>query len=107
MSCRRVASLSGLLPELQPYAQYLVSAFPSLRVTSVYRSHTEQLELYRARARNPYPVAPPGRSYHEYRRAWDMVGPEEDLRRAGAIWESWGGRWGGRFHRLDPIHFEV
>lgn len=102
-----MASLDGLLPELQPYARYLCSLFPQLTVTSVYRSYTAQLELYRNRARNPYPVAPPGRSYHEYRRAWDMVGPPDQLEAAGRLWESWGGRWGGRFHRLDPIHFEV
>jgi hypothetical protein len=102
-----VASLDGLLPELQPYAHYLVSLFPRLLVTSVYRSRTAQLELYRNRAKNPYPVAPPGLSYHEYRRAWDMVGPPEDLARAGQIWESWGGTWGGRFRNLDPIHFQV
>jgi hypothetical protein len=102
-----VASLGGLLPELQPYARYLVSLFPRLTVTSVYRSITEQLELYRNRARNPYPVAPPGRSYHNYRRAWDMVGPPEDLAAAGRVWESWGGTWGGRFNRLDPIHFQA
>ena len=102
-----MASLDGLLPELVPYARYLVSLFPQLRVTSVYRSPTEQRELYRNRARNPYPVAPPGRSYHEYRRAFDVVGPPNELAQAGAIWESWGGRWGGRFRNLDPIHFEV
>ena len=102
-----MASLDGLLPVLQPYASYLISLFPSLRVTSVYRSPTEQLELYRNRAKNPYPVAPPGRSYHEYRRAWDMVGPPADLAAAGRIWQSWGGRWGGAFRNVDPIHFEV
>lgn len=102
-----MASLDGLLPELVPYARYLVSLFPQLQVTSVYRSRTAQLELYRNRANNPYPVAPPGRSYHEYRRAFDVVGPPNELAQAGAIWESWGGRWGGRFRNLDPIHFEV
>lgn len=102
-----MASLDGLLPELQPYAKYLVALFPRLQVTSVYRSTTEQIELYRSRSRNPYPVAPPGTSYHEYRRAWDMVGPEADLELAGRIWESWGGTWGGRFRRLDPIHFQA
>lgn len=34
-----------------------------------------------------------------------MVGPADQLRAAGELWESWGGRWGGRFN--DPIHFEV
>lgn len=34
-----------------------------------------------------------------------MVGPDDQLELAGRVWESWGGRWGGRFG--DPIHFEV
>jgi hypothetical protein len=100
-----LSSLNGLQPWLQPYAVYLMRFFPELRITSVYRSYSEQLELWRNRARNPYPVAPPGRSYHGYGRAWDAVGPIEALQRAGAIWESWGGTWGGRIG--DPIHFQA
>jgi LAS superfamily LD-carboxypeptidase LdcB len=73
-------------------------------VTSVYRSFTEQLALYRNRARNPYPVAPPGSSKHNYGLAWDMVGPRQQLENAGRVWQSWGGTWGGQ---ADPIHFEV
>lgn len=105
-----MASLNGLLPEIYPYAQYLVSYLEpyGVRVTSVYRSYSEQLELYRNRAQNPYPVAPPGQSKHGMRRAWDMTGPADVLAWAGDVWESWGGRWGGSFHtRPDPIHFEV
>ncbi len=97
--------LSGLAPWLQPYAEYLLRYFPQLRITSVYRSPTEQLELWRNRANNPFPVAPPGRSFHEYHRAWDMQGPADQLARAGQIWESWGGTWGGRIG--DPIHFQA
>lgn len=99
--------LSGLQPWLRPYAEALCSYFPQLRVTSVYRSYTKQLELWNNRATNPYPVAPPGSSYHEYGRAWDMVGPDEYLDWAGRTWESWGGTWGGRFSRSDPIHFQA
>lgn len=99
--------LSALAPWLRPYAEYLVSHFPGLRVTSVYRSPTAQLALWNARASNPFPVAPPGTSYHEYRRAWDMVGPAEQLEAAGRIWQSWGGTWGGTFGRADPIHFQA
>lgn len=98
---------SGLQPWLRPYAEYLVAYFPRLRVTSVYRSPTKQLELWNNRANNPYPVAPPGSSYHEYGRAWDMVGPAEDLEWAGRTWASWGGTWGGNFSRSDPIHFQA
>lgn len=100
--------LSQLLPELRPAADWLVSQFPSLTITSVYRSYTDQLALYNNRARNPYPVAPPGRSYHGIRRAWDMTGPAADLRAAGELWERMGGTWGGRFStKPDPVHFQA
>jgi len=94
----------GLIRPLRPWAEALVSYFPQLTVTSVYRSRSEQLELYRNRAQNRYPVAPPGRSYHEVGRAWDMTGPAADLREAGRTWQSWGGKWGGA---RDPIHFQA
>lgn len=75
------------------------------RITSTYRSSADQARLYRAylEGRSSYPVAPPGRSTHERGRAMDLVA--EDLPWLGEVWESWGGRWGGRFK--DPIHFEV
>lgn len=97
-----MASFSGLQPFLRPYAQALVGYFPGLRITSVRRSRTEQLRLWNNRHRNPYPVAPPGQSLHEYGLAWDMVGPIEALRAAGRVWNSWGGHWSER----DSIHFE-
>jgi len=76
-------------------------------VTSVRRSRTLQRKLYRRylAGRSLYPGAPPGHSLHEQGRAWDMIAKPEVLARLGAIWESWGGRWGGRFG--DPIHFEA
>lgn len=77
--------------------------FPELQITSVRRSRTEQLKLWNNRANNPYPVAPPGYSKHEYGLAWDMVGSEERLEQAGKIWNSWGGHWSPS----DKIHFEV
>src|SRR5918996_4892569 len=98
------SSLSGLAPWLRPWAEQLHHYVPGLRITSVYRSPTEQLELWRNRHRNPYPVAPPGRSYHEYRRAWDMIGTASELAYAGRIWRSWGGGWGGE---RDPVHFQA
>lgn len=91
------------MPWLRPYADALVGYFPQLRITSVYRSHTEQLRLWNNRANNPYPVAPPGTSYHEHRRAFDLTGPDAELRRAGAVWRSWGGQW----FESDPIHFQA
>lgn len=105
-----MASLGDLRPEIAPYAEYLFSFLEpyGARVTSVYRSYSDQLELYRNRANNPYPVAPPGQSKHELGLAFDITAPPEILAWAGQVWESWGGRWGGRFtSRPDPIHFEV
>jgi LAS superfamily LD-carboxypeptidase LdcB len=64
--------------------------------------------LYRryVAGQSKYPAAPPGRSYHNYGRAFDVddASPAQ-LAAMGQLWESWGGRWGGRFG--DPIHFEA
>lgn len=96
--------MNGLQPWLRPYAEYLVRHLaPHVTITSVYRSYTRQLELWNNRARNPYPVAPPGCSQHNLGLAWDMTGPPEVLRWAGAVWKSWGGNW----LESDPIHFGV
>lgn len=83
-------------------AETLVAHF-GLRVTSVYRSKTEQLRLWNNRHNNPFPVAPPGTSKHEQRRAFDAVGPKDVLRQAGLVWRSWGGQW----FEADPIHFQA
>lgn len=103
-----MSSVSGLQPWLEPYAVYLLSLAgrSAPRVTSVYRSIAEQTRLYRRylAGQHPYPVAPPGRSFHNYGRAWDMVASDAVLWRLGQIWTSWGGRWGGP---SDPIHFEA
>ena len=100
------ARLDQLQPWLAPYAAYLVRRF-GLRVTSTYRSPYEQAQLYAvcSHGRCPYPVAPPGRSMHQGRRAFDCAADPATLRRAGAIWELMGGTWGGR--GSDPIHFEA
>lgn len=94
---------NGLQPWLRVYADYLMRYYPELRVTSVYRSYSQQLALWHARHTNPYPVAPPGQSYHGYGRAWDAVGPSDVLRRAGSTWRSWGGTWTPD----DEIHFQA
>lgn len=75
------------------------------RITSVFRSRAVQARLYRnyLAGRSRWPAAPPGKSKHQYGLAFDMVA--DNLPALGALWESWGGRWGGRFH--DDIHFEL
>lgn len=97
-------SCYGLQPWLAPYAEYLVALGRGrVQVTSCYRSYSDQLHLWLNRSRNPFPVAPPGRSYHQYGRAFDVVGPIETLRQLGAIWQSWGGTWS----ETDHIHFQA
>lgn len=98
-----MASFNGLQAWLRPYAQALLGEFPGLTVTSTYRSKTEQRRLYANRANNRFPVAPPGRSYHEYGRAFDCVGDDATLAAAGAVWKSWGGTWSA----ADRIHFQA
>jgi hypothetical protein len=106
-----LARLSGLQPWLRPFGDALLSEFPQLTITSVYRSQSEQLALYRRRDRHPcptcdpptFPVAPPGQSYHQYGRAFDVVGDPRLLAAAGARWRSWGGTWSPK----DPIHFQA
>ena len=80
----------------------------AVTVTSTVRSRATQARLYRAyvEGRSRYPAAPPGTSKHERGLAFDIaVRPEGALQPLGELWESWGGRWGGRF--ADPIHFEL
>lgn len=97
------------MPGLRPFAVELLRlAGPSVTVTSVRRSTRQQRLLYRRylAGLSRFPAAPPGTSKHERGLAFDLYSPDEALlRELGAIWESWGGRWGGRFN--DPIHFEA
>jgi hypothetical protein len=104
-------SIRALVPDLQPFAYALVDSAAqsgwSPRVTSTRRSHREQSFLYRRflAGLSSYPAAPPGHSAHELGLALDLiVTPYEALEQLGSLWESWGGRWGGR--GTDPIHFE-
>jgi hypothetical protein len=102
-----VANLSELEPWLQPYAKaflnYLDYLRESPRITSVFRSGRQQALLYERyrRGQSRLPAAPPGRSYHQYRRAMDVVTRHPEL--AGSIWKQMGGRWWAS----DPVHFEV
>lgn len=97
---------ADLHPAFQPWATWIydVAQYYGLRprVTSTFRSVAQQAALYeRYRlGRHPYPVAPPGRSQHNYGLAIDMV--TADNPRLGAVWNLYGRRWGGGH---DPIHF--
>lgn len=99
--------IGQLEPWLQPWATWLISAWPYGQITSTRRSWQEQAQLYAAcgHGQCQYPAAPPGRSMHQVGRAFDYVAPKRVLAQLGAIWESVGGTWGGRFG--DEIHFEA
>jgi len=101
-----------LRPELRPWATALFDVATRFRlaprVTSTFRSLSEQRLLYEKflRGQSRFPAAPPGRSRHNFGLAFDMIAntPEgQDF--LGRVWESWGGRWGGRFN--DVIHFDT
>ncbi len=105
-------SIRALVPELQPYAYALVDAASEAgfnpKVTSTRRSRRQQAFLYRRflAGQSMFPVAPPGRSAHEYGLAFDLVTtPFSALAELGRLWESWGGSWGGKIG--DAIHFEA
>lgn len=103
-----------LEPWLQPYADYLlkVAEYYDLQpaVTSVYRSPQRQAVLYERwkRGLSDLPAAPPGRSKHERRLAFDLVVRRGGYRSAnqaalGQLWRAMGGRW----MESDPVHFEA
>lgn len=115
---------AGLRKELIPWFEWILSYAQyfdrSVRVTSAYRSSTEQARLYRRFLAGlmPGPVAPPGLSKHEQGRAvdlWSSSGKETELlinalQNAGQAWEQHGGTWGGHFKgsgKYDPMHFEA
>jgi len=111
-----MADLRTLDWRLVPAAKQLYSIGkyydPLLVVTSSYRSPSKQARLY-ARWRSglsTIPAAPPYRSLHQFGLAFDLArlgkDPHSDplLNWLGAVWESWGGKYGGS---RDPVHFQV
>ncbi len=76
----------------------------SIKQTSGWRSREKQEQLFAASATNPFPVAKPGTSQHEYGLAVDLVANPYDLQSVIASWwQSVGGYWSA----ADPIHFAV
>src|SRR5258708_17447459 len=106
---------NGLADEMADAARALVDAAGRAglqpRVTSTFRTYSEQARLYRRflAGQSGYPVAPPGSSAHENRgdgtcEAFDMVvTPMEALADVGYTWQDWGGGWNG----ADAIHFQL
>jgi len=106
-----VASLRSLEPEVRSVAQQFVAflnkAGVRVTVTSTRRDLDEQARLYAEykAGRSKYPAAAPGHSTHALGIAFDLHLDPPLYPQAGALWESLGGTWGGRFD--DPIHFDL
>lgn len=117
------ASLRNLTARGRPIVAAFLRALASVgiraRLTSTRRDPKAQRALWAnfkrcgcsscsARPGGPgcYPAAPPGTSTHEKGIAFDVeLQPESAYDWAGALWESWGFTWGGRFN--DRIHFDL
>lgn len=108
------ADLDSLDPSLASFARALLDVGREnglvCTVTSTFRTYAEQKRLYDQflAGRSAYPASPPGEGSHEFGWAFDMVcQPRGYLPDLGALWESWGGTWGGRWRNPDVIHFEL
>ena len=107
--------LANVHPELASKVRGMAAALKgkgiTIRVTSAKRSTAQQAALYARRGALTYPVARPGTSKHELGLAVDLalVGARNSSAWAaiGEEGERQGLRWGGRFSKPDPVHFEL
>jgi peptidoglycan L-alanyl-D-glutamate endopeptidase CwlK len=118
-------ALDDLLPEVADQCRALIRVAVGqgivLVVTHTYRTAGEQAELYAQGRTTPGRIvthAPPGYSWHEFRRAFDVAIKSfpGDLKpkdfydgpwgHVGEFGESLGLEWGGRWKRPDRPHFE-
>lgn len=112
--------LSDLVPEVRVKCEALLVAAKQsghpLLITQTWRTAKEQAALYAQGRTTPGKIvtnAPPGFSWHEFGRAFDVVflhgkkisydGPWDWV---GELGESFGLDWGGRWKRPDRPHFE-
>ncbi len=73
-----------------------------VRVTSIVRSEADQIRLLRAG------LTQTKVSTHLYGLAFDAVAePRRYQTGLGLLAEALGLWWGGRFHRPDPVHFQI
>jgi len=107
-----MSEFTSLDPRFQPWAQALLDVAnhfgAGARVTSTTRTAAQQSRLRSAylSGASSIPAAAPGRSLHNFGQAFDLVAVNPEWQQwLGLVWESWGGRWGGRFD--DPIHFDT
>jgi hypothetical protein len=112
MNASSEAKLSQVNPALANIVRQLAAAVSSkyggtIQVVSGYRSYASQAALYANRASNPNPVAVPGTSKHGKGLAVDLRFNGVSANTVGVLGESMGLRWGGRFSKRDPAHFEL
>ena len=113
-------NLDDLLDHVKAAARGLIAEAEArfdieLRVTSTYRDFEEQARL--CELRPPVTKAGPGHSWHNWRRAFDVV----PMRAGECIWDDvslwndigalapkYGLEWGGKFHGFaDRPHFQL
>lgn len=113
-----------LIPELQEKAKLLIDLCDAkgivIRITSTYRDFEAQNELYaqgRTKPGKKITNAKAGQSYHNFRRAFDIViikngkadwNDLETYKKVGAIGKGIGLEWGGDFKTIkDYPHFQM
>jgi hypothetical protein len=100
-------NIAGLKPDVQSALDELEQRMKELgkrvQVNSAYRSEEDQARLYANRARNPYPVAKPGKSRHQQGTAIDMKVPGMTQEEFAAYAQGAGFNWAGD---KDRIHFD-
>lgn len=118
--------LNDLDPDVEAKAFELIKLADhdgiELIVTQTYRSPDQQAAIYAQGRTAPGRIvthAPPGYSWHEFRRAFDVAithfpgdMTKEDLYdgpwdHVGDLGESIGMEWGGRWKRPDRPHFQL
>lgn len=113
--------LAGLAPDVQDMARKHLQACARigilLKLTQGYRDSEAQSMLYAQGRTAPGQIvthAPPGYSWHEFRRAYDIAQqgaqpyPDDDTfwDTVGLAGESVGLEWGGRWKHPDRPHFQ-
>lgn len=102
----------SLVSALHALAALALTNGISFRIESGWRSTERQAQLYANRASNPYPVAPPGSSLHEYGAAVDLrITGQHGYSSAAAALAFLGGmlapRVGLRWDASDAVHFAL
>lgn len=83
--------------------EYFKTTGNRVNVTSGFRSYEEQMQLWMNRDKNPYPVAPPGRSLHETGRSVDVDRATADAMDRMGILSKYGL---SRPVANDPVHIQ-